>query len=103
LQVRTRPPRVILGAAEAEIAGKFAEIAQIYAADPVALPRRGVNMLHDSVKERASTIIVPGSAVDRMNLGGLAGPVAVACATIRRRPTAPRQARACSRSSAATS
>ena len=32
-----------------------------------------MNMLYESVKERGSTIIVPSSAVDSMNLGGLAG------------------------------
>jgi hypothetical protein len=32
-----------------------------------------MNMLYESVKERGSTIIVPSSAVDTMNLGGLAG------------------------------
>jgi len=30
-------------------------------------------MLYESVKERGSTIIVPSSAVDSMNLGGIAG------------------------------
>jgi hypothetical protein len=35
---------------------------------------RGMNMLYESVKERgSSTIIVPSSAVDSMNLGGVAG------------------------------
>ena len=32
-----------------------------------------MNMLYESVKERGSTIIVPSSAIDSMNLGGLAG------------------------------
>jgi hypothetical protein len=32
-----------------------------------------MNMLYESVKERGSTIIVPSSAVDSMNLGGMAG------------------------------
>jgi regulator of protease activity HflC (stomatin/prohibitin superfamily) len=70
---RERQARIILGAAEAEIAHKFAEAARTYAGDPVALHLRGMNMLYESVKERGSTIIVPSSAVDSMNLGGIAG------------------------------
>jgi regulator of protease activity HflC (stomatin/prohibitin superfamily) len=70
---RERQARVILGAAEAEIAHSFAEAALSYADNPVALHLRGMNMLYESVKERGSTIIVPSSAVDSMNLGGLAG------------------------------
>ncbi len=70
---RERQARVILGAAEAEIAHSFAEAARSYADNPVALHLRGMNMLYESVKERGSTIIVPSSAVDSMNLGGLAG------------------------------
>jgi len=31
-----------------------------------------MNMLYESVKEPGSTIIVPSSAVDGMNLGGIA-------------------------------
>jgi regulator of protease activity HflC (stomatin/prohibitin superfamily) len=70
---RERQARVILGAAEAEIAHSFAEAGLSYADNPVALHLRGMNMLYESVKERGSTIIVPSSAVDSMNLGGLAG------------------------------
>src|SRR3984893_779104 len=70
---RERQARVILGAAEAEIAHSFAEAALSYADNPVALHLRGMNMLYESVKERGSTIIVPSSAVDSMNLGGVAG------------------------------
>jgi len=70
---RERHARVILGAAEAEIAHSFAEAARTYADNPIALHLRGMNMLYESVKERGSTIIVPSSAVDSMNLGGVAG------------------------------
>ena len=70
---RERHARVILGAAEAEIAHSFAEAARSYANNPVALHLRGMNMLYESVKERGSTIIVPSSAVESMNLGGIAG------------------------------
>jgi regulator of protease activity HflC (stomatin/prohibitin superfamily) len=82
---RERQARVILGAAEAEIAHSFAEAALSYADNPVALHLRGMNMLYESVKERGSTIIVPSSAVDSMNLGGLAGITSLA----RARETSP--------------
>jgi len=75
---RERHARVILGAAEAEIAHSFAEAARAYAGNPVALHLRGMNMLYESVKERGSTIIVPSSAIDSMNLGGVAGLTALA-------------------------
>jgi regulator of protease activity HflC (stomatin/prohibitin superfamily) len=75
---RERQARVILGAAEAEIAGKFADAARTYADNPVALHLRGMNMLYESVKERGSTIIVPSSAIDSMNLGAAAGVAALA-------------------------
>jgi len=71
---RERQARVILSTAEAEIADKFAEAAHTYADNPIALHLRGMNMLYESVKERGgTTIIVPSSAVDSMNLGGVAG------------------------------
>jgi len=75
---RERQARVILGAAEAEIADRFAEAARTYADNPVALHLRGMNMLYESVKERGSTIIVPSSAVESMNLGGVVGITALA-------------------------
>jgi regulator of protease activity HflC (stomatin/prohibitin superfamily) len=71
---RERQARVILSTAEAEIADKFAEAARTYANNPIALHLRGMNMLYESIKERGgTTIIVPSSAVDSMNLGGVAG------------------------------
>jgi regulator of protease activity HflC (stomatin/prohibitin superfamily) len=85
---RERQARVILGSAEAEIARKFVEAAETYANNPVALHLRGMNMLYESVKERGSTIIVPSSAVDTMNFGGMAGLTALA-RDMTRPPTAP--------------
>ncbi len=75
---RERQARVILGTAEAEIAHSFVEAARTYADDPVAMHLRGMNMLYESVKERGSTIIVPSSAIDTMNLGGISGIAALA-------------------------
>jgi regulator of protease activity HflC (stomatin/prohibitin superfamily) len=78
---RERQARLILGTAEAEIAQKFVEAARTYADNPVALHLRGMNMLYESVKERGSTIIVPSSAVDSMNLGSIAGITSLARAS----------------------
>jgi SPFH domain / Band 7 family len=75
---RERQARVILGTAEAEIAHSFVEASRTYTDNPVALHLRGMNMLYESVKERGSTIIVPSSAIDSMNLGGVAGITALA-------------------------
>ena len=70
---RERQARVILGSAEAEVARKFVEASETYANNPIALHLRGMNMLYESVKEHGTTIIVPSSGVDSMNLGGVAG------------------------------
>lgn len=40
---------------------------------PTALHLRAMNMLFEGLKERGAMLIVPSSAVDTMNLGGLAG------------------------------
>jgi regulator of protease activity HflC (stomatin/prohibitin superfamily) len=86
---RERHARVILSAAEAEIAHKFAEAARTYADNPAALHLRGMNMLYESVKERGSTIIVPSSAIDSMNLGGIAGLTSLAKTAAAAAPAAP--------------
>jgi regulator of protease activity HflC (stomatin/prohibitin superfamily) len=88
---RERQARVILGAAEAQIAHQFAEAARVYADDPVALHLRGMNMLYESVKERGSTIIVPSSAVDSMNLGGIGGIAGISALSQTRRAAPPQQ------------
>jgi regulator of protease activity HflC (stomatin/prohibitin superfamily) len=71
---RERQARVILSTAEAEISDKLAEAARTYGNNPIGLHLRGMNMLYESVKEGGgTTIIVPSSAVDSINLGGVAG------------------------------
>jgi regulator of protease activity HflC (stomatin/prohibitin superfamily) len=70
---RERQARVILGTAETEISGKFAEAAEVYRDNPVALHLRAMNMLYDAIKEKGSMAIVPSSAVETMGLGGLLG------------------------------
>jgi hypothetical protein len=43
-----------------------------------ALHLRGMNMLFEGLKEKGALVIVPSSAVESMNLGGLSGMVALA-------------------------
>jgi regulator of protease activity HflC (stomatin/prohibitin superfamily) len=64
---REKQARVILGAAEAEIAGKFVEAAKIYVAQPGALQLRAMNIIYETTKERGTTILIPSSMVDSMN------------------------------------
>ena len=64
---REKEARVILGSAEAEIAGKFVEAAKLYASDPAALQLRAMNIIYETTKERGATILMPTSMVDSMN------------------------------------
>lgn len=74
----SRQARVILGESEEQIAGSFAEASKAYANNPTALHLRAMNMLFEGLKEKGALVIVPSSAVDTMNLGGLSGMVALA-------------------------
>ena len=64
---REKQARVILGSAEAAIAGKFVEAAVIYADHPTALQLRAMNIIYETTKERGATILMPTSMVDSMN------------------------------------
>ena len=75
---RERQARVILGESEKQIAASFAEASQAYADNPTALHLRAMNMLFEGLKEKGALVIVPSSAVDTMNLGGLSGIVSIA-------------------------
>ena len=74
---RERQARVILGESEKQIANSFAEASQAYINNPTALHLRAMNMLFEGLKEKGAMVIVPSSAVDTMNLGGLSGLVAL--------------------------
>jgi regulator of protease activity HflC (stomatin/prohibitin superfamily) len=74
---RERQARIILGTAETEISNKFAEAAQVYINNPVALHLRAMNMLYEAIKEKGSMVIVPSSAVETMGLGGMLATAAV--------------------------
>ena len=75
---RERQARVILGESEKQIAASFAEASLAYVENPTALHLRAMNMLFEGLKEKGALVIVPSSAVDTMNLGGLSGVVAMA-------------------------
>jgi len=75
---RERQARVILGESEKQIAASFAEASQAYIDNPTALHLRAMNMLFEGLKEKGALVIVPSSAVDTMNLGGLSGMVSLA-------------------------
>lgn len=75
---RERQARVILGESEKQIASSFAEASMAYQNNPTALHLRAMNMLFEGLKEKGALVIVPSSAVDTMNLGGLVGMTALA-------------------------
>jgi regulator of protease activity HflC (stomatin/prohibitin superfamily) len=66
---REKQARVILGSAEAEIASKFVEAANVYSTSPGALQLRAMNIVYETTKERGATILIPTSMVDSMNPG----------------------------------
>jgi regulator of protease activity HflC (stomatin/prohibitin superfamily) len=74
---RERQARVILGDSERQVAEKFGEAAKTYANDPIALHLRAMNMLYEGLKANSTIVIVPSTAVESMQLGGLAGMTAL--------------------------
>lgn len=70
---RERQARVILGDSERQVAEKFGEAAKTYTDNPTALHLRAMNMLYEGLKQNSTIVIVPSSAVESMQLGGLAG------------------------------
>ena len=75
---REKQARVILGSAEAAIAGKFVEAADIYAGHPAALQLRAMNIIYEATKERGATILIPSSMVDTLNPSATALALALA-------------------------
>jgi regulator of protease activity HflC (stomatin/prohibitin superfamily) len=75
---RERQARVILGESEMQIAASFETASQAYINNPTALHLRAMNMLFEGLKEKGALVIVPSSAVDTMNLGGITGITAMA-------------------------
>jgi regulator of protease activity HflC (stomatin/prohibitin superfamily) len=92
---REKQARLILGSAEAAIAGQFVEAAATYAGHPWALQLRAMNIIYETTKERGTTILLPTSMVDSLNpqatlAVALAGGAALA-STERSPATPPRQ------------
>jgi regulator of protease activity HflC (stomatin/prohibitin superfamily) len=74
---RERQARVILGESEEQIADSFRRASLVYTDNPTALHLRAMNMLFEGLKEKGAMIVVPSSAVDTMNLGGIMGMVSM--------------------------
>jgi regulator of protease activity HflC (stomatin/prohibitin superfamily) len=74
---RERQARVILGDSERQVAEKFGEAAKTYMNNPVALHLRAMNMLYEGLKNNSTIVVVPSSALETMQLGGLAGMTAL--------------------------
>ena len=70
---RERQARIILGDSERQVANSFQEAARAYDGNPTALHLRAMNMLYEGLKQNATFVIVPSTALDTMQLGGLAG------------------------------
>jgi regulator of protease activity HflC (stomatin/prohibitin superfamily) len=70
---RERQARVILGDSERQIAEKFVEAANTYASNPTAFHLRAMNMLYEGLKQNSTIVVVPSTAADSMQLGGIAG------------------------------
>ena len=81
---REKQARVILGSAEAAIAGKFVEASEIYAGHPIALQLRAMNIIYETTKERGATILMPSSMVDSLNPAA-----ALTCTLALKEPPAP--------------
>lgn len=74
---RERQARVILGDSERQVAEKFGEAAKTYTDNPTALHLRAMNMLYEGLKTNSTIVIVPSSALETMQLGGLSGVTAL--------------------------
>lgn len=70
---RERQARVILGDSERQIAEKFGEAAATYTSNPTAFHLRAMNMLYEGLKQNSTIVIVPSTAAESMQLGGIAG------------------------------
>ena len=74
---RERQARVILGDSERQVAEKFGDAAKTYQNNPTALHLRAMNMLYEGLKDNATIVIVPSTAVESMQLGTISGVTAL--------------------------
>ncbi|MDD3902860.1 MAG: slipin family protein [Sphaerochaeta sp.] len=73
---REKESRIILGAAEVEIAKKFTEASAEYANDPVALQLRSMNMIYEGIRKNSTMMMMPASILDHMDFGSVMGSAA---------------------------
>jgi regulator of protease activity HflC (stomatin/prohibitin superfamily) len=74
---RERQARVILGDSERQVAEKFVTAGDNYAEHPVAFHLRAMNMLYEGLKQNATIVVVPSTAVESMQLGNATGLLAL--------------------------
>jgi len=74
---RERQARVILGDSERQVAEKFVMAGETYAEHPVAFHLRAMNMLYEGLKQNATIVVVPSTAVETMQLGNVSGIIAL--------------------------
>ena len=74
---RERQARVILGDSERQVAEKFVMAGETYADHPVAFHLRAMNMLYEGLKQNATIVVVPSTAVETMQLGNVTGIIAL--------------------------
>jgi regulator of protease activity HflC (stomatin/prohibitin superfamily) len=74
---RERQARVILGDSERQVAEKFVMAGETYAEHPVAFHLRAMNMLYEGLKQNATIVVVPSTAVESMQLGSVSGIIAL--------------------------
>ncbi len=87
---RERQARIILGDSERQVAEKFGEAAKTYADNPTAFHLRAMNMLYEGLKRNNATIvIVPSTAVEAMQLGGLTPLATMAGAIVQAKAATP--------------
>jgi regulator of protease activity HflC (stomatin/prohibitin superfamily) len=70
---RERQARVILGDSERQVAEKFEEASKRYSNNPTAFHLRAMNMLYEGLKQNATIVVVPSTAVETMQLGAITG------------------------------
>jgi len=70
---REKISRTLLSQAEAEIAHHYVEAAKTYDGHPQAMNLRGMSMVFEAMKTRGSMVMVPGSALEGMKVGGVSG------------------------------
>lgn len=70
---KEREARVILADSERQIAKLFEESAVHYQKNPVAMHLRAMNILLEGMRQNATVVVVPSSAVESMGIGSVAG------------------------------